>query len=130
MSIKEITWHRLFVDFLPIQNLFTHIETSPLPCRCRATNFDLYSALMATEQWGFFSVPRLLWRGASVYNGRLSGPLALTSNSERLAVEMFLHCIVLFLRLKSVAAGIRTPKLPLALRMLLPTAPPLFLVLK
>ena len=38
-------------------------------CRWRAANFDLCSALMAIEQWGFFSVPHLLWHGASVYNG-------------------------------------------------------------
>ena len=28
-------------------------------CRWRAANFDLCSALMAIEQWGFFSVPHL-----------------------------------------------------------------------
>ena len=26
---------------------------------------------MAIEQWGFFSIPHLLWHGASVLNGRL-----------------------------------------------------------
>ena len=31
-------------------------------------SFDLCSALMSFEQWGFFSVPHLLWHGASVYN--------------------------------------------------------------
>ena len=30
----------------------------------------VYSALMTIEQWGFFSVPHLLWHGASVYNLR------------------------------------------------------------
>ena len=35
----------------------------------RAANFDICSALMAIEQWGFFSVPHLLWQGASVCNG-------------------------------------------------------------
>ena len=44
-------------------------------CRWRAANFDLCSALMAIEQWGFFSVPHLLLHGASVCNGRLRGPL-------------------------------------------------------
>ena len=28
-----------------------------------------YAALVAIEQWDFFSVPHLLWQGASVYNG-------------------------------------------------------------
>ena len=29
--------------------------------RWRNTNFDLYLALMAIKQWGFFKVPHLLW---------------------------------------------------------------------
>ena len=37
----------------------------------RAQNFDLWLALMAIVQWGFISVPHLLWHGASVYNGHL-----------------------------------------------------------
>ena len=37
--------------------------------RWRTANFDLCSALIASEQWGFFSVPYLLWQGASVNNG-------------------------------------------------------------
>ena len=43
---------------------------------------------MAIEQLGFFSVPYLLSHGASVYNGHLQGPVALTPIAERLAVEM------------------------------------------
>ena len=41
-------------------------------------HFDLYPAHIAIEQWGFFSVPYLLWHGASVYNGRLRGPVTNT----------------------------------------------------
>ena len=41
----------------------------------RAANFDLCSALMAIEQWGFSSMPHLLWYGTSVYNGHLWGPV-------------------------------------------------------
>ena len=48
--------------------------------RWLAANFDPCSALMAIEQWGFFSLPHLLWHGASVYNSHLRGPIA-----ERLA---------------------------------------------
>ena len=33
--------------------------------RWRTANFDLCSALMAIEQWGFFSVPHALWLGAT-----------------------------------------------------------------
>ena len=52
--------------------------------------FALCSALMAIEQWGFFSVPRLLWRESSVYNGYLRGPVKLTPIAERLAAELSL----------------------------------------
>ena len=41
------------------------------------------------------------------YNGHLQGPLTLTRFGELLAVELFLPA----LRFRSVAAGIRTPKL-------------------
>ena len=66
--------------------------------RWRAANFDLFSALMTFEQWGYFSVSHLLWQWASVYND-LWGPSGL------------------------LAVGIRTPNLPLAWRTLYPTAP-------
>ena len=37
-----------------------------------ATNFDICSALMAIEQWGFFiNVPHVLWHGPTLYNGNL-----------------------------------------------------------
>ena len=42
------------------------------------TNFDQYSALMAIKQWGFLSLPHLMWRGISVYNGHLRGPVTPT----------------------------------------------------
>ena len=42
------------------------------------SNFELCSALMAIEKWGFFSVPHLLWHGPSVYNGHLQGTGTLT----------------------------------------------------
>ena len=45
----------------------------------RAANFDLYSALMAIEQWRFFSVPYLLWPMASNHNGHLWGSVILIS---------------------------------------------------
>ena len=62
--------------FVPLEN-FSLIWRSH-HCRWRAANFDLCSALMAIEQWGFFSVPYLLWHGASVYNGRLRVPVTNT----------------------------------------------------
>ena len=61
--------------------------------RWRAENFDLSSALMAIEQWGFFNVPPLIWHGASVYNSHLRGPVTLSPITERLAVELsYLVC--------------------------------------
>ena len=39
------------------------LENFSLICRWRAANFDLCSALMAIELWGFFNVPHLLWHG-------------------------------------------------------------------
>ena len=59
-------------------------------CRWRVANFDLCSALMAIEQWGFFNVPHPLRHGPTVYNVHLRGPVTLTPNAERLAVELSL----------------------------------------
>ena len=68
--------------------IFTHMETSPY--QWRAANFDLYSTLMAIEQWGIFNVPHLLWYEAPVYNGHLPGPVTLTPVVECLAVDVSL----------------------------------------
>ena len=78
----------LFVIYCPIQNFFPHIETSHLPWK--AANLDLRSALMAIEQWRFFSVPHLLWHGTSVYNDHLREHVTLTHIAKRLAVELSL----------------------------------------
>ena len=51
-----------------------------------AANFDL-SVLMAIEQWRFFGVPHLLWRGASVYNGHLRDSLQTYRLIVRLCVS-------------------------------------------
>ena len=59
--------------FVPLENfslIWIHHN-----CRWRVVNFDLYPALMAIEQLGFFSVPHLLWHGASVYDGYLRRPV-------------------------------------------------------
>ena len=52
----------LFVCLLGVfhspREFFTHMETWPF--LLKAANVDLYSKLMAFEQWGFFSVPHLL----------------------------------------------------------------------
>ena len=66
----------LVVVFPTTWEFFTHMKTSPLPMK--AANFDLCSELFVFEQWGFVSVPHVLWHGASVYNGHLRGPVTLT----------------------------------------------------
>ena len=78
----------LFVCLLLIVPLETQMETSPLPAK--TANFNLCSALMAIEQWGFFSISYLLWYGASINNGDLRGPITLTPIAERLAMELSL----------------------------------------
>ena len=54
------------------------------------TSEQLYSALMALEQCGFYSVPHLLWHRASVYNCHLGEPVILIPVAKRLAVELSL----------------------------------------
>ena len=105
----------LFVIFHPTGEFFTHLETSPLKVKgCKF--FDLCSALIAILQWGFFSMPHLLWHGASIYYGHLW-------HSHLFLIVWQWSCNCLFLRLRSVVSEIRTPNL--ARRTLQPTAPPL-----
>ena len=79
----------LFGVFCPTWEFFTHIWRRH-HYQWRTVNFNLCSALMAIEQWGFFSVPHLLWHGDSVYNGHLRGPVTPTPIKERFAVELSL----------------------------------------
>ena len=76
-------------------------------CRRKAANFDLCSALMTTEQWGFFNVSHLLWHRPTLYYGHLRGPV--TSHSYLLPSVWQWSCHYLFLRLRSVVTGDRTP---------------------
>ena len=78
------------------------------------------------EQWGFFSVPHLVWHGASVYKGHIRGPVTLIPIAERLAMMLSLP----FLRLSFDAAGIRTPNIPVARPTLLPSTAAVASVLK
>ena len=93
--------------FVPLENF--SLKWRRHHYRWRAANFDLYSALMAIEQWGFFCVPHLLWLGASVYNGHLRGSVTLTPIAKRLTVELSLPVF----QLGSIAAGTRTLNFPL-----------------
>ena len=90
-----------FGDFHPIREFFIHMETSLLPVKgCKF--WSMFGTLRhrVVRILGFFSVPHLLWHGASVYNNYLSGLVTLINvhAAERLAVE-----------LRSVRAGIRNP---------------------
>ena len=78
------------------------METSPLPVK--AANFDLVSALMAIDHWGFFSVPHVPFIMV-IFEDPWYTPF-----TERLAVELSQP---VFYNL-SQAAGIRTPNLALA----------------
>ena len=69
-------WHGLFVClgfFVPLEDFSLIWRRHHF--RWRAAKFDLCSTLMVIQHWGFFRVPHLLWHGASVYNGRLRGPV-------------------------------------------------------
>ena len=74
--------------FVPLENVSLIWKCHH--CRWWATSFDLWSALMVIEQWGFFSVTHQLCYGASFNNGHLRGPVTLTPIAERLAVELSL----------------------------------------
>ena len=82
----------------------------------KSYTFGLFSALMAIEQWGFFSVPHLLWHKTSVYNGHLRGPVTLTPVAERLAVESSLPVLTT----EVCRDRISNPDLPYARRTLFP----------
>ena len=81
-------WWRLIRFFHPSREFFTHMETSPLP----VINCKVWPMFGAYGHWAvtFFSVPHLLWHGASLCNGHLWGSLTLTPVPEHLSVDMSL----------------------------------------
>ena len=84
VSMQLIVYSFVWV-FRPARELFTYMETAPLLVKdCK---FWPMLALMDIEQWGFFSVPHLLWHGTSVYNGHRRGPLTLAPVTDHLGVE-------------------------------------------
>ena len=97
--LKHYTLRQLWRSILgewPVYCLIVPLENFSLKWRrhhyrWRDANFELCSAFMAIEQWGFFSVPHLLLHGASVYNNHLRGPVTLTPIAERLTVDLLLH---------------------------------------
>ena len=63
------------------------------------------------DHWGFLSVLHFRDTGHPLYNGHLRRPVTLTPIAKRWAVKLSLPG---FLRIRSFAAGIRTPNLQLA----------------
>ena len=98
-SLREITRnnkHKNIYFSVVCLEFFVSLEKFSLNsrhhfCRRRAGNFDLCSALMVNEQWGFFSGRHHLWQGAYVYNGHFWntwGLVTFTPNAERLTVKL------------------------------------------
>ena len=77
----------MFWVYCLTREIFTHMETSPLPVKgCK-----FWLMLGTHGHWAvrvYFSVPHPLWHGASVNNGHLRGTVTLTPIAERLAVEL------------------------------------------
>ena len=86
---------------VPLENF--SLETSPLPVK--GCKFWPMLAFMAIEQWGFFNVPHPLRQGPTVYKGHLQGPV----NSHLMPSVWQWSCHYLFLRLRSIETGDRTP---------------------
>ena len=109
---------------IPLENLT--LIWSRHHYRWKAANFWPIFCTQGIDQWGFFSLPNLLWHVASVNKGHIRGPVTLTPIAEGLAVNLSLP----FLRLSSDAFGIRTPSIPLARPTLLPSTAAVASVLK
>ena len=75
--------HFLCLFFSPTREFFTHLETY-----ITIASERLQILTYARHLWPFFSVPHILWHGRFVFNGHLPGPVTLTPNTERLAVEL------------------------------------------
>ena len=71
----------------------------------RATRFDQCTALITIEQWGFFSVPHLLWHETSVHTVISEDPWL----SHLLSSVWQFRCHYLFYRITIVATGDQTP---------------------
>ena len=109
----------LFGVSRPTWEFFNHIETTLLPVKGR--NIYLCSALISIEQWRFFSVP-------TYCDTRHAFIMVITEDPWHLNLlpsVLQSSCHYLFLRLRSVAARIRTPNVSLAGRMISSSVPPL-----
>ena len=96
--------HCLFWVLRPTREFFTHMDVTITSKGPQILTNTRHSAI---EQRGIFSVPHLLWHGASIYNGHFWGSVT------RTPVLVVWHWSFPFLglRLRSVATGIRTHNL-------------------
>ena len=79
--------------------------------RWRDANLNIYSALVAIEQWGFIRMPHLLWYLISVYMVISEDPWH--PHLLPSVWQWSYHYLFLRLTYRSIAAGARTPNLPL-----------------
>ena len=72
----------IFVASFPSLEFFTHIETTSSPVQ----GCEFWPMLGTYDHWAVrtFSVPHVLWHGASVYYGHLREPVTFTPNAKRL----------------------------------------------
>ena len=92
-SLKKLFVWVVLYFFVPLK-YFSLIWRRHHHCRWRAPNFDPCLALMAIDQWRFFSMPHLQWHSASVLDDRLRGPVTLAPNAEHLAMELSLPILM------------------------------------
>ena len=84
---------------------FTHMETSPLPVK--GLKFWPILRTLPLSREGSLACHTYCINRASIYNGHFWGSVTLTP----VPVVWHWSCHFLFLRLRSVAAGIQTPNL-------------------
>ena len=90
-------FHLMFVKvlFVPLENCSLRWRWHYY--RCRATNFDLFSALSVIDQKGFSGAPHLLWHRTYIYDGHLRGPMTLSLVAERQTVELSLPVLTTYI---------------------------------
>ena len=103
------------LGFFVLLEKFSFIWTPRHHCRWRAANFDLCSVLITIKQWGFTSVQNIFLYVWHLFIMVISED---PSHAHLLPNVSQWSCHYLFLRRRSVAAGFRTPNLPLVRRRL------------
>ena len=81
----------LIFCFMSNARIFHSSGNVTITMQWKASNLTFAPHFMAIEQWGFLSVPHLLWHRASVYNGHLQGPVTLTPVA--VVWQLSFHCL-------------------------------------